>query len=66
MKTIAILSLLLLAACGTNLPATIGGECQVFTDPGFAVQGKRTKDKRWIGSTQEKGIQVCRWVRPKQ
>jgi len=37
----------------------------VFTDPGFAVQGKRLKDKQWIGKTQEQGIQVCGWARPK-
>lgn len=45
-------------------PASVAGECKVFDDPGFAVQGKRLKDKQWIGRTQEKGIKVCGWHRP--
>jgi hypothetical protein len=55
-----------LAGCANNRPATVDGECRVFTDPGFAVQGKRLKDKQWIGATQEKGIAVCGWQRPRQ
>jgi hypothetical protein len=43
----------------------MGGECKVFDDPGFAVQGARLKDKQWIGATQEKGIDVCGWKRPR-
>lgn len=51
--------------CAGKGPASVqGGECKVFTDPGFAVQGKRLKDKQWIGETQEKGIDVCGWKRP--
>lgn len=53
------------AGCAGNRPATVlGGECRVFTDPGFAVRGKRAQDSRWIGATQEKGIEVCGWPRP--
>jgi hypothetical protein len=54
-----------LASCASNRPFSVeGGECRVFEDPGFAVRGKRLKDSRWIGRTQEKGIQVCGWQRP--
>jgi hypothetical protein len=63
---VALALALLLGACAGTTPATINGECQVFTDPGFAVQGKRLKDKRWIGATQEKGIEICHWKRPTQ
>lgn len=66
MKFVLIGAFLFLAACAGPGPASILGECKVFTDPGFAVQGKRLKDKRWIGATQEKGIAVCGWQRPKQ
>lgn len=52
--------------CAGVKPASVEGECGVFTDPGFAVQGKRLKDKQWIGKTQEKGIEVCGWKRPTQ
>lgn len=53
------------AGCAGQMPASVsGGECRVFTDPGFAVQGKRVVDRRWIGATQEKGISVCGWKRP--
>lgn len=55
----------LLAGCAGSRPASVEGECKVFTDPGFAVQGKRLQDKQWIGSTQEKGITVCKWKRPR-
>lgn len=56
---------LALAGCAGQMPASVlGGECRVFTDPGFAVRGKRTKDARWVGATQEKGIEVCGWKRP--
>ena len=55
-----------LGGCAGSLPATTSGECRVFTDPGFAVQGKRLKDKQWIGKTQEAGISVCGWERPTQ
>jgi hypothetical protein len=62
---IAIIAIaLLLAGCHGNVPASLKGECDVFTDPGFAVQGKRLKDKQWVGKTQEKGIEVCHWKRP--
>lgn len=62
--SIAFLALLC-AGCAGNRPASVlGGECHVFTDPGFAVRGKRAQDSRWIGATQEKGIEVCNWKRP--
>lgn len=52
--------------CAGSGPASVqGGECRAFHDPGFAVQGKRLKDKQWIGKTQETGIQVCGWSRPR-
>lgn len=55
-----------LAGCAGQIPASVqGGECKAFKDPGFAVQGKRLKDKPWIGKTQETGITVCGWKRPK-
>ena len=55
-----------LMSCATPVtPASVyQGECRVFTDPGFRVKGLTTKDNRWIATTQEKGIQVCRWQRP--
>ena len=55
----------ILSGCAGQMPASVmGGECKVFDDPGFAVRGKRLIDSRWIGRTQEKGIQVCGWRRP--
>lgn len=66
MKWIIVFSALTLGGCASVKPATVTGECRVFKDPGFAVQGKRLKDKQWIGRTQEQGIQVCGWKRPKQ
>jgi hypothetical protein len=57
----------MLAGCTTKVaPATVETECKVFADPGFAVQGKRLKDKQWIGVTQQKGIDVCGWNVPKE
>lgn len=55
-----------LAGCATPItPASIyQGECRVFQDPGFRVRGLRTKDNRWIATSQEAGIQVCGWKRP--
>lgn len=64
MRSLIIAACALLAGCAGTLPASIGGECKIFTDPGFAVQGKRLQDKQWIGTTQEKGITVCKWKRP--
>lgn len=55
-----------LKSCGDDSPATVEGACKVFTDPGFAVRGKRPIDSRWIGATQEKGIDVCGWKRPQK
>lgn len=52
--------------CATKFPASVNGECRVFHDPGFAVQGKRLRDKQWIGATQETGIEICGWKRPTQ
>ena len=65
MKNVVVIAvLLLLGGCAGIRPAGVEGECGVFTDPGFAVRGQRVKDKRWIGATQEKGIEVCGWKRP--
>ena len=63
---ILLTAALALAGCTGIKPASVEGECKVFKDPGFAVQGKRLKDKQWIGATQEKGISVCKWRRPTQ
>lgn len=67
LQTLCVLTVVgvVLGGCASIGPASvIGGECRVFDDPGFAVQGKRLKDSRWIGRTQEKGITVCKWKRP--
>jgi hypothetical protein len=56
---------LCLASCSGVTPASVSGECRVFKDPGFAVRGARLKDSQWIGRTQETGIEVCHWQRPK-
>jgi hypothetical protein len=64
-KIIPIVALLALAGCASNnAPASVVGECKVFTDPGFRVMGVRSKDKQWIANTTETGIQVCGWQRP--
>jgi hypothetical protein len=63
---LVLAAMLFLTGCAGVGPASIsGGECRVFKDPGFAVQGKRLKDKQWIGRTQEVGIDVCGWKRPR-
>ncbi len=63
---IIALAFLLSGCAHSDLPASVaGGECRAFHDPGFAVRGKRLKDSRWIGRTQETGIRVCRWQRPR-
>jgi hypothetical protein len=54
----------LLSGCAAQMPASVSGECRLFHDPGFAVRGKRLQDSRWIGATQEVGIQACGWKRP--
>lgn len=67
----ALLKLLALAiiglavsGCTSTRPASVAGECGVFRDPGFAVQGKRPKDSRWIDGAIESGITSCGWKRP--
>lgn len=67
MKIIFLIALSVgLSGCAGTMPASVaGGECKIFNDPGFAVKGKRLKDSRWIGKTQEVGIDVCGWKRPK-
>ena len=66
MRFIIIAAALMLGGCAGVNPATVGGSCRIFTDPGFAVQGRRTIDRRWIGATQEKGIAICGWQRPQR
>jgi hypothetical protein len=61
---LAAAAALSLSACASSMPASVEGECKIFSDPGFAVQGKRLKDKQWVGKTQEVGINVCGWKRP--
>ncbi|BEV44431.1 hypothetical protein CRBSH125_06140 [Afipia carboxidovorans] len=65
MRIATVMLLLALTGCASPGPATIEGECKLFTDPGFAVQGKRLQDKQWIGKTQETAIRVCGWNRPR-
>ena len=57
---------LALAGCAAVGPASVKGECGIFLDPGFAVRGERSLDKRWISQTQEAGIASCGWTRPKE
>ncbi len=64
MKYLAMALCLVVAGCAGFKPASVEGECTIFDDPGFAVQGKRLKDKQWIGKTQEKGVTICGWKRP--
>src|SRR5665811_33371 len=56
---------MLVTACATTPPATVDGLKAVFHDPGFAVQGKTRQDQVWVSSTQETGIRVLGWARPK-
>ena len=64
-KALAIGSVVLLvSACSAVGPADIEGECRIFTDPGFVVQGVRVQDARWLAKTQEAGISACGWERP--
>lgn len=63
---IALLSLLAGCASGPPIPASVSGFGRVFHDPGFAVKGKTRKDQTWISETQETGIQVLGWKRPKK
>jgi hypothetical protein len=42
----------------------VPGECNLFSDPGFAVEGKTPADQRWISKTHETGIAHCGWPRP--
>jgi hypothetical protein len=57
---------LLLAACQSTGPASVAGECRIFSDPGFAVRGEHPVDSRWISRTQEAGIAACGWPRPQE
>lgn len=62
---LVIVSAFFLAGCQhSEAPASVEGECHIFTDPGFPVRGERAKDQRWITKTQETGITGCGWGRP--
>jgi hypothetical protein len=62
---LAFIAALLLTACQTTGPASIKGECQAFTNPGFAIQGKRRMDQQAVDRFLETGIVTCGWQRPK-
>jgi predicted RNA methylase len=63
---LAFIAALLLTACQTTGPASVKGECQAFTNPGFAIQGKRRMDQQAVDRFLETGIVTCGWPRPKQ
>lgn len=67
LTTLAVLliSATTMAGCGTNAPASVKGECKVFTAPGRVVVGKERVDQRWIDKTVEIGVTVCGWERDK-
>lgn len=62
--TIAVLAGALAGCATANVPGSVAGSCQVFSDPGFKVRGLTSRDQRWIARTQETGIQICHWKRP--
>lgn len=63
---VVILIGLFLSGCASVAPGSVaGGECKIFHDPGFAVRGRRLTDSQWIGRTQEAGIEICGWKRPR-
>lgn len=67
MRTCALIVIsLLLGACAEKppVPASIAGECRVFTDPGYAVKGKTRRDQFWIDSNLESAYASCGWPRP--
>lgn len=67
MRIAAVIALTtMLAACADKppIPATIEGECRVFTDPGYAVKGKTKRDQFWIDSNLESAYASCGWSRP--
>lgn len=66
---LAKIALLLLigasAGCVSTRPASVAGECGVFRNPGFAVQGKRRMDQQAIDAKWiEPGVASCGWARP--
>jgi predicted RNA methylase len=54
-----------LSGCQTTGRASLAGECAVFQNPGFAVQGKRRMDQQAVDRFLETGIVTCGWPRPK-
>ncbi len=66
--TIVILAITTtLGGCASMAPASVqNGECKIFRDPGFAVRGRTLRDSQWVGRTQETGIGVCGWKRPRK
>ncbi len=55
-----------MGCASSPVPATVSGLNKVFRDPGFAVKGKTRRDQEWISETQEAGIRVLGWKRPRQ
>jgi hypothetical protein len=62
---LATLPMLSVYACVTTNRASLAGECAAFTNPGFAVQGKRRIDQRAVDIWLETGVVTCGWPRPK-
>ena len=65
LQALAIISALALAGCQTAKPASVAGECRVFSAPAHPVQGVTPTDRRWINTNIEAGIASCGWARPR-
>src|SRR5436190_12603563 len=65
---IATALFLALAGCSvtTNRPASVAGECKIFSAPAIWPEGKERSDQRWIDRNVEAGVASCEWKRPKQ
>jgi uncharacterized protein YcfL len=64
-KLAAVISLTFaLVGCASVKPASVAGECKVFTSPDRVVKGVDAYDKKWIAKNTEAGIRICGWKRP--
>lgn len=59
----ALFPLLHNASC-MHGPGSIDGVCESFPGPQHVIRGANRPSQRWIDTTIERGIAVCRWQRP--
>lgn len=65
-QALVLMSVLMLAACGTTGPGSVTGLRSVLPGPVCIVKATTRTGQQWVSGTLERGVETLGWERPRR